>query len=245
VTASNDEAVFAGAPGAITPLLRKGDAAPGTPAGTTFGSLLQESVFVNDNNKVAVQAVLVGPTIVTDQNEVGIWSNASGSMQLVARAGQQPPGFVKTFKWVQPEDFNAGGNVALIGSFNPAWDSVKDEGLWRTVGGGGLDDIAVTGQAAPDAGGETFWDFDHGRLNGSGLVVFTASTRGPGFFAPQHWGIWATRADGTLVKIARAGDAFDCRWRRPARRGRFHFSPAARRIAAERHRAAAVQPQLH
>lgn len=210
VTAANDQAVFAGAPGAFSPILRKGDAAPGTPAGTTFASLIEESVLVNNNGKVAVQAALAGPTIVTDQNQVGIWSNASGSMQLVARAGQHPPGFAKAFKWVTPTDFAVDGSVALVGSFNPAWDSVKDEGVWRSIGAGStLDDLAVTGQAAPGAGGEAFWDFDHVRLNNSGLIAFTASTRGPGLFDPQHWGIWATMANGTVVKIARVGDAFD------------------------------------
>src|SRR5262249_21791201 len=89
VTTSNSVGYWSGGAGSLALVLRAGDPAPGTAAGTTF-QIVESNVPVGFNNAghVVARAGLSGPTIGTLNNS-GIWSNRSGSLELVAAAGNQ------------------------------------------------------------------------------------------------------------------------------------------------------------
>ena len=83
--------------GSLTLVARSGIQAPGTPAGVNLSFSAGLSPFhldwpkLNDAGQTAFVGALTGAG-VTSTNNWGVWSNGSGSLELVARAGDQAPG---------------------------------------------------------------------------------------------------------------------------------------------------------
>lgn len=93
ITDENRRGIWFGVPGStLAPFIRIGTQAPGTPVGAQFGEYFDE-VAMNENGQIVFGAFLkVGSGGVTDANRLGIWSNHSGTLQLVARDGSPAPG---------------------------------------------------------------------------------------------------------------------------------------------------------
>ncbi|HEY3391163.1 MAG TPA: choice-of-anchor tandem repeat NxxGxxAF-containing protein, partial [Lacipirellulaceae bacterium] len=90
VDATNNRALWFESPNGLTVVARTGSRAPGTPEGVNFGNFLALPGLDNSGRIVFVGA-LTGNG-VDDGNNRGIWSQHSGRLSLVARAGSPAPG---------------------------------------------------------------------------------------------------------------------------------------------------------
>ncbi len=75
---------------AVRTVALSGQQAPGTPSGASYLSFIANPVL-NDAGQTAFIAALTGIG-VNSTNNLGIWSQGSGSLALVARNGSQAPG---------------------------------------------------------------------------------------------------------------------------------------------------------
>lgn len=88
VTIANNRGIWSGAGGSLGLVARLGDTAPGT---TAQYSDLSINPVLNGQGQIALSALLTG-TGATSANNSGIWSDAGGSLELVARRGNTAPG---------------------------------------------------------------------------------------------------------------------------------------------------------
>ena len=204
---------WSGTSGNLALVARVGDPAPGTPAGVNFGSLFGSHGF-NNAGRIAIESFLAGN--VDSTNDEGLWSNASGSLELVAREGSQAAGapaganygmFSLSGGWPV---LNNAGQIAFVTEIDGAGvDESNNEGIWS----GETNDLALVtrrGDQAPDAlSGVHFKDLDYPALNSSGQIAFRAELTGSGVGTANDRGIWATDATGALHLIARAGDQLE------------------------------------
>lgn len=178
-----------------------GDAAPGT--GVHF-SILFNSV-INDAGQIAFLGILTGPDVdITNQR--GIWiTDASGTMELVARSGDPAPGADPggNFDGFETPRLNEAGQIAFFAFFtNPG---VNNIGIWVTDTVSGTPElVALTDTAAPGTNPAfTFGRIRPPVINDAGQTSFF------GFLDDNGGsGVWATDAiSGALVLIAREGEA--------------------------------------
>lgn len=207
VDPSNDFGIWSEGSGSLALVARNGSPAPGVPSGVTFRDFVYPVAF-NDAGKTAFVGFVTG-TGVDQSNELGIWSEGSGSLELVARQGSAAPG--------TPSGVNFGG-------FD-AWTVLNDQGqmaFWATLAGssitatnyqgiwveesGSLELVARMGSpAAGTPAGVNFSDLQRPTLNTAGQVAFIANLAGGGVGTSNNLGIWATDQTGMLQLIARTG----------------------------------------
>ena len=193
VTTSNSNAVVIGSPGSMQLAIREGDPAPGTPPGVLLGGgggSLGYLTF-NDANQVAFWDSLSGPVNVS--NRAAVFAGGVGSMQLVARNGNQASDM--------PAGVNYNGVSAHSTAINNAGDVAFRTFLTQTAGVTGANDSAVyagpmsspqivarEGDQAPGLpAGVTYASFEDPSfnprtpmLNDSGSVLFGGVITGPG-----------------------------------------------------------------
>lgn len=175
--------------------------APGTSAGVTFGNFSSPSI--NSSGQVAFWSTLEG-TSVDGTNETGIWSEGSGSLQLVARQGDQAPGTGNgvVFSGFETPVLNDAGQTAFMSFLTGNHvDFTNNNGVW-SEGGGSLGLVARRGDPAPGTPAGTNWGFidEFPNFNAAGLTVFQAGLVGGGN------GIWKHTANSP-TPIALSGDA--------------------------------------
>jgi hypothetical protein len=209
-------------------LAAKSAHAPGTPAGVNFGSYYHDGLAstlafgvpgLNNQGQVAFRAFLTGSG-VDSTNSNGIWSNESGSLALVARAGDQAPGLPSgaAFQRVSsvsstplgPDGRAAFGDPVLNNAGQIAFRaglSNGGTGVWATDSAGELELIARTGDLL---NGARFNIFSDPVLNDAGQVAFysrlcaTLCSLTSGYDS-----IWATDRSGALRLVVRAGDVLE------------------------------------
>ncbi len=145
----------------------------------------------------------------------GIWSNTSGTLALVARAGDAAPGTEATFGRMLleysrrgPPVINGAGQTAFIAELaNSTGYGNEGVGIW-SESGGSLTLVARDGSVAPGTDAE-FLNFDNLILNGAGQAAFHATLAGSGVGASNQEGIWAQDISGLLKLIVREGDLLD------------------------------------
>jgi len=167
-----------------------GQAAPGTPAGVQFSTLAFPAL--NDDGRTAFRATLLGDG-VDNSNNRGIWSEGTGSLLLVARAGNQPPS--ETIDGVF-NDFalpllNNAGQTAFWGSFSGG------VGVW-SEGSGSLQLVVRNSPDIYDPLGDNFSSFDEVLFNDAGNVAIWA------FLLPNNLAI-LTEQSGGIVASAHSG----------------------------------------
>jgi hypothetical protein len=128
VTLFNDESLWSEGAGALTPVAREGDRAPGTPDGVVFGRGTVggfdafDEVVLNATGQMAFLGFVTGPDVF-GSNDRGIWAqDRNGVLHLIAREGDAltiAPGVERT---IDRLEFLAGsGNGDGRGSgFNDA-----------------------------------------------------------------------------------------------------------------------------
>ncbi len=161
-------------------------------------------VAVNDAGQVAFLALLQG---VDDSSDLGIWSEGSGHLSLVARKGSPAPGTDGGFfGGFSLPVINGEGQTAFSGILRTggAVTSLNDSGIW-SEGSGRLQPVAREGSPAPGTDGTNFGGFLLSRpvINGAGQTAFVASLEGGGT------GIWAEDTSSILRRVACEGDLLE------------------------------------
>jgi hypothetical protein len=170
---------------------------------------------INNAGQIAFQGWLAGGDVIDGVNDEGLWSNVSGSLQLVARSGSPaadaPAGvnyglFSKSSFALLNDSGQLAFHAGLAGS---GVDDSNNEGIWF----GTADDLALVsrrGQQAPDTpSGVSFAHMHYPSLNSAGQIAFRADLIGDGVDSSNDRGIWATDMNGDLQLIARTGDQLE------------------------------------
>ena len=156
ITASNDLGIWKDdSSGTLQYVTRTGDVAPGT-ASATYSSV--SNPVYNDNHDVAYEGLLkVVSGQATSSTDQGIWSDSSGSLQLVARQGSAAPdcpanaNFLSFYSIALP---NTGGVLiyATLNSGSGGVNSGNNAGIWR---GNSTSDLALVQRLGDVVGGRT------------------------------------------------------------------------------------------
>jgi len=189
--------------GVTTIVAHAGDPAPGAGAGVVFE--FPGLSLMNDSGQIAFSGVLTGTGVVEGNNQ-GVWSNSSGSMQLLYRKGDLAPGAGGgVFTEAAVDSFNANGQIAVFGFTD---DLVASSGIWNDASGS-LAPVALRGDATPGVAG-VFGGFNSFSFNDNGQTAFSADifTSIDAGGVPSGYlgfGAWSDRS-GTLSLILREGD---------------------------------------
>jgi hypothetical protein len=212
VDATNNIVINVENSGSLQQIARTGDHAPGADPGVVFSGFTNAHnlAVLNDAGRSVFQATLTGTT--------GIWSDASGALELVARSGYQAPGMsigtiLSSLKGTPVLSYT--GQTAFQGTLSGAGiDETNNEGLWMGMAGD-LQVVAQAGDAAPDTGaGVVFGDstlikndgtFNLPTLNHAGQIAFTGGLSGTGITETNNQGLWAG-SPGSLQLVAQTGD---------------------------------------
>jgi MYXO-CTERM domain-containing protein len=224
---TNDSGIWFSGSGGASLIVREGDAAPGT-GGAIFGditSLANQSI--NASGHYAFRASLRGTTSlpgpggVNSTNAAAFWTNASGSVSLVARASDPVPGLPgvsyatnNAFAGHTPQDFNNNNRLIYNATFGAgATTGVNDEAMMTWTPGGGSSVLYRTGSPVPGAlgaAGATWKTFNGtnmaGRLNNNEMLAFASQIVGGGSTTSNDEMIWVGPVGGTPQIIAREGD---------------------------------------
>jgi hypothetical protein len=147
VDLSNDYGIWSEGGGSLALVARSGSPAAGTASGVVFSGFFPP--VLNAAGKVAFKGVLAG-TGVSSANDHGLWSEASGSLQLVAREGNPAPGTTSgvNFGTFDMITVNASGQIAFRASLaGTGVTTSNDEGIWATDSTGTLRLIVRKGAA--------------------------------------------------------------------------------------------------
>lgn len=199
--------------GGVSALQLKGDAAPDIP-GAQFGGDLyspNQDHAVNAAGDLAIVNYLetfVGG--VTPANDTGIWKYTNGVGELIVREGDPAPGATRDFHEFSRVAINNNGDIAFQGEL--AVDHRR--GIW-VVKNGTIALVALEGDVAPGAGGNTFVSvpyqlngYGYGyTLNDAGEIAFTA------LYNSSDTGLWAYYNDTLqLVRLGAGLAAEDGDW---------------------------------
>ncbi|MCH8824207.1 MAG: hypothetical protein IH984_11955 [Planctomycetes bacterium] len=132
VDSTNDQSIWSEGSGSLVMVARKGSHAPGTAKDVNFFRLIP-GAMLNGAGQTAFVAYLIGPG-VDQTNNSGVWSEGSGSLELVAREGSPAPGTAEgvIFSSIFPGPVtNAAGQVAFTASLTgKGVDGSNNFGVW-------------------------------------------------------------------------------------------------------------------
>lgn len=213
ITASNDRALWFGAPGALALLAREGGPAPGMSANVNY-SLFNSNVTLNAAGQSAFTATVSGPA-VTSANDGAIWVAGASGATLLAREGSQAPGApadVVFASFDAPVALNGAGQATFLAelagaSVSTFFTTANYKGLW-TGTPGNLAKLARLGDPAPGTEtGTNYFNFGTDIIvNDSGRSAFTAETRNFSMIVSGFSGI-GTGFPGAVSKLVRDGEA--------------------------------------
>lgn len=159
---SNDYGIWLFDNGSTDLIVRSGEQAPGMPTGATFQYL---SGALSEQGQILFTGTAAGNGVTTDNN-VAIWKrDIAGTIQLLAREGDQavglPTGF--TYGEAAPEStlifsnrtINSLGQVAFHLQYNSISGSSARSGIWAQDINGNLQLIAAVGFPLEIAPGDT------------------------------------------------------------------------------------------
>jgi hypothetical protein len=185
-----------------------GNHAPGTPPDVNFFSLINGLVLLNDSGHTAFSSFVRGSPVntITEANDIGIWSDSSGTLQLVAREGDQAPdtsGGTLFDRFSEPV-MNDVGQIAFAGSTVGLNGPGTLDGIWS----GAVGDLRLkfrTEDHAPGTpAGVNFHAFTEPALNNAGRTAFYALLTGEDVASSNGEGIWS-EGSGNLEMLARKG----------------------------------------
>lgn len=208
VNTFNDQGIWSETVLGLQLVAREGDQAPGAAEGDTFKYLNRP--VTNIAGQAAFRGDLIG---VSSGSDGGVWSNGSGTLELVAREGSPAPGTPEGVEfgiyWLDNPfslpAFNDAGDVAFWAGLNgPGVDNANDGGLWAGAAGT-LQLAAREGSQAPGAdAGVNYQGFGEPRLSNAGQIAFNATLTGTGIDTTNDSGIWSG-APGSLDLVVQEG----------------------------------------
>jgi hypothetical protein len=218
ITKSNKNGIWQEGTGGLSLRVRSGMPAPAV----NDGQFLNFSdPVINKAGHLAFMGTLQGSGI-DSSNDKGVWSDASGSLSLLARKGMAAPGTGGLmFSDFSSADFrdvliNASGESSFVGALaGSGVNGANDEGIWAQRNGV-LGLIAREGSPAPGtADGVTFATGQYGDfntyMNDPGQIVFLSSLAGPGIDNLHNRGFWWGDTAGTVNKIVQEGEVVEIR----------------------------------
>lgn len=149
IDVTNDDGIWSEGNGTLALVARTGDQAPGAPDGVEFSRFAVSMPLLNANGQTAFIADLTG-TGVNESNESGIWSENSGSLALVARAGDPAPGTAgdAIFGSFSLLNVNSAGQTAFLAVVTgEGVDHSNSYGFWAEDRAGILRQIARVGNS--------------------------------------------------------------------------------------------------
>jgi uncharacterized protein YjbI with pentapeptide repeats len=211
IDATNNQGIWSEGAGSLAMVARTGDVAPGVPGGVNFGLNYALELFEPVLNNAGQTAFYGGLTDGT----VGLWSQGSGNLALVARDGNPargtPNGVNLSFAVLR--DFfpglpklNDAGQVAFLANVTgEGVDNTNDWGMWSQTNGN-LEIVARGGNPAPGLPDGVNYDsfFFQGGFNNAGQSAFFAFVTGEGVDPSNDQGIWS-EGSGGLALVARSG----------------------------------------
>jgi hypothetical protein len=197
----NDQAYFVGATGSVQLAARGSMVAPGT--STQFTSMGVYS-SLNASGEIVFRARLQGPGLAQ-----GIWTGLPGSLQLVARDGQQAPDLQAgvTFDSLFDPRINNNGDVVFQSYLTGTNVTDSNSSSIWTWTSGTLQPAVRAGNPAPGTpSGVSFLEFEDPLINATGKISFRGTIAGTGITNNNNEGLWAG-SPSNLTLIAREGDA--------------------------------------
>jgi hypothetical protein len=205
VDGSNNSGIWSEGSGRLALVAREGSSAPGTDS-AKFGDFVRFFVpnhtVINDAGHTAFRAGLQTGGEVDSTNDLGIWSEGSGSLDLVAREGSPATGTGGAlFAGFTLPVINGAGHTAFVGTLQTESNAT---GIW-SEGSGTLSLVAREGFPAPGTDGMEFGNllFSSPVINGTGQLAFSGRLEG------GDSGIWAEDRFGVLTKVVRDGDLLE------------------------------------
>ncbi len=220
VSSLNDSGIWSDRDGAISLIAREGEIAPGVPGGKRLAGIVSPFAF-NGSGRVAFRSGVAGDS--QNATQLGIWSDRSGSLALIARGGDYAPGTPPdtVFDTLFSPTMNEAGQIAFVGTLQIGKGGViggkqpepprNDSGIWIDDGSG-LKLLARLGDHAPDLpDGAYFSGLSTPMLNNQGQAAFLGwAALNNGTATPNYWhGIWASDRAGKLRLVVRNGDMID------------------------------------
>jgi hypothetical protein len=218
VASNNDTAMFGGLPGSLAPIVREGDAAPGTTGAVFSGDRVTSTQFtsMNRNGAVLFQTTLSGGDVVATTNNQALYTGTAGALSIVVRKGDTVlPGPVTALSFNNQILLNSSGQVLY--NLNLAGTGVgttNDASLWLYTPGPVNTLLVREGQSAPGTAGATFsnsfevWQagIPVDGFNNSGQFVMTTELQNGDVLAGVNdKALYVGSASG-LTLVARAGD---------------------------------------
>jgi hypothetical protein len=171
-----------------------------------------EYPHLNAAGHVTFNGWLSGPD-VTAANDNGIWSDVSGSLSLVVRAGDHAPGTPSGVAFQEISDtnvfFNGSGKIAFAAGLTGAGaDATNSYGIWSNRSGA-FGPVMREGDSAPGVNGKVFGSFGNVFFNDAGQVAFRGYLSDPGVVS--NWsssaidGLWGQDNAGNLHLIVLKG----------------------------------------
>ncbi len=226
---TNDDGLWIGAPGSIALVAREGDPAPGMGTGVNFSGSLFGTV--GDDGHVGLAGSASGVGVTTANNE-GVWSNRSGSLELIVREGDPAPGtepgvaFANGGIGASPNPFpsvvfNDSSQLLLRGDLGgPGVDEWSDEALFIEQSGeltlyvreGDPAPVPNNGPPVTFGGNSVSWLLIYPEFNDAGHTAFNCRLGGG---IPTTTAMFSDR-NGSLELVVFPGD--------PAPGTEFNFS---------------------
>ena len=180
--------------GGVQLVVRSGDPAPGTEVDTNFSN--PSSAVLNDAGDIVFTSALKGPSVVVPDNFTGMWRDAIGGPQLIARRGDVAPLTAEVFSSIGAPSLNGSGHAAFSGSLVGG-----GAGIWKETARG-FELVMRDGDPAPGLGAN-FSGQSSLRIgfNDAGQTAFVAQVP-----VPSGQTLWKENAVGDLELVARQGD---------------------------------------
>lgn len=200
---SGQGAIFSDGSGTLAPVARAGEIAPGT----TVPYRSFEQPRISDGGRVAFVGRLDG---VATNVEYGVWTNASGPLSLVARAGglASGAGAGVVFYWFRSLHFNESGRIAFAALLAGANVNLSNDYAIYSNAGGPLSLVAREGSQAPSLSSGVLVNtltFGNFCFNDAGQVAFLAYLSGTGVTSLNDFAIFRG-VSGTVTSAIRKGD---------------------------------------
>lgn len=210
ITYKNSLGIWSDRSGSLHPVVRTGEPAPGLPAGSLFEHVPQPT------SNEAGQTAFWGRVRLPDNNSLlGIWSEGTGSMRLLALQGLQAPGTSTGVTFAEfpppyPLINDAGRTVFCASLVGAGLNGSNNTGIWSDVSGS-LALVARAGQQAPGLPEGTVFGSLVGfkGINNLGQILVWTTAVLPGTPPTYQAGIWAADAGGQLRRVVCHGDTLE------------------------------------
>lgn len=196
--------ILSGAPGSLSPVVKTGDAAPGTSG--VFVSL--GSARTNASGTLSIAGGLMNSD---GAYPACLYLRTLGQeLTPVAIGGLAAPGTMEKFFFPARNALTETGDLAFLAFLEPsvAVDSDNDSGIW--IHDDGVTRLAVReGDAAGSLAGVTIGEIKHWAFNNSEELVFVSSLKGNVQTGIDDLAMWRVDANGNLSELVRLGEQFD------------------------------------